>query len=83
MLTRYLHQVIQQVKYSVDPDGVVIACIPGEQWYYAQGESFEQARDHLLDVIEMIMIDKIKDKDTSALNLLKSSILHPHYLVDA
>jgi predicted RNase H-like HicB family nuclease len=60
MLTRYLHNMVRYITYTIDDDGMIIASIVDEQGYYAQGESHEEARDNLLDVMEMLMLDKIQ-----------------------
>jgi len=38
--------------YERDEDGVVIAKVPGASGFFAQGDTFEEARTKLQDVIE-------------------------------
>jgi len=43
---------LQQAEYERDENQVVIAQVPGASGFFAQGESFEEARENLRDVIE-------------------------------
>jgi len=51
-LLRYVDAALQLVEYDRDDDGVVLAIIPGASGFYAQGDTFEEARTNLRDVIE-------------------------------
>lgn len=51
-LSRYVHAALQQAEYQQDEDGVVIAEVPGASGFFAQGDTFEEARENLHDVIE-------------------------------
>ena len=39
-------------EYSRDENGVVITRVPGASGFFAQGDSFEEARENLRDAIE-------------------------------
>ncbi len=73
MLTDYIRAMIRHINYSIDADWIVIARIPDEQWYYAQWENHEEARDNLIDVIEMIMLDRINCGDEQAIADIKKA----------
>lgn len=51
-LLRYVEAALGLAEYVRDEDGVIIAEVPGGAGYFAQGESFEEARANLRDVIE-------------------------------
>jgi predicted RNase H-like HicB family nuclease len=51
-LSRYIEETLRRAEYHRDDDGVVIAKVPGAAGFFAQGDSFEEARDNLRDVIE-------------------------------
>ena len=51
-LRRYVDEALKQAQYEVDENGVVIAKVPGASGFFAQGETFEEARENLRDVIE-------------------------------
>jgi predicted RNase H-like HicB family nuclease len=38
--------------YARDEDGVIVAAVPGASGFYAQGDTFEEARANLRDVVE-------------------------------
>jgi predicted RNase H-like HicB family nuclease len=51
-LSRYVEKALKLAEYKFDENGVVIANVPGASGFYAQGDSFEEARENLKDVIE-------------------------------
>lgn len=51
-LSRYVEAALKQAEYERDEDSVVIGQIPGASGFFAQGDSFEEARENLRDVIE-------------------------------
>lgn len=51
-LLRYVDSALTLADYSSDEDGVVIAQVPDASGFFAQGETFEQARANLRDVVE-------------------------------
>lgn len=51
-LTRYIEEALKRAEYERDENGVVIATVPGASGFFAQGDSFEGARENLRDVIE-------------------------------
>jgi predicted RNase H-like HicB family nuclease len=51
-LLRYVEAALALADYARDEDGVVVAIVPGASGFFAQGETFEEARANLRDVIE-------------------------------
>ena len=51
-LLRYVDAALRQAEYHRDENGVVVAEVPNAAGFYAQGDSFEEARENLSDVIE-------------------------------
>ena len=51
-LSQYVQAAIQRVEYERDENGSVLAQVPGADGFYAQGETYEQARENLREVIE-------------------------------
>lgn len=51
-LRAYLLRALQLAQYTYDEDGVVVARVPDANGFYAQGESVEEARSELADVVE-------------------------------
>jgi len=51
-LLRYVEAALRQAEYERDENGVIIAQVPGASGFFAQGETFEDARLNLRDVIE-------------------------------
>jgi predicted RNase H-like HicB family nuclease len=52
VLSKYVEAALKKAEYSKDEDGIIIAKIPGASGYFAQGDTFEEARANLQDVIE-------------------------------
>jgi predicted RNase H-like HicB family nuclease len=48
----YIEAALRLAEYERDEDGVVIAEVSHAQGFYAQGNTFEEARENLRDVIE-------------------------------
>ena len=51
-LVRYVEEALKKAHYACDENGVVIARVPKASGFFAQGETFEEARENLRDVIE-------------------------------
>jgi predicted RNase H-like HicB family nuclease len=51
-VTEYAEKALRKAEYSRDENGVVIARVPGAAGFFAQGDSFEEARANLRDAIE-------------------------------
>jgi predicted RNase H-like HicB family nuclease len=51
-ISDYVEAALHLAEYERDEDGVVVASVPGASGFYAQGESHEEARTNLEDVIE-------------------------------
>ena len=73
MLTSYVSSMLKKVIYYKDEDGVIIAEIPDEEWYYTQGDTFEEARENMIDLIETLLIDKIQSQKTNFFDLVKET----------
>jgi predicted RNase H-like HicB family nuclease len=51
-LRDYLERALELAEYERDEDGVMVARVPNADGFYAQGNSVEEARSELADVIE-------------------------------
>ncbi|HIE50257.1 MAG TPA: type II toxin-antitoxin system HicB family antitoxin [Armatimonadetes bacterium] len=51
-LVEYVQQALHQARYESDENGMIIAYVPGCSGFFAQGETFEEARENLQDVME-------------------------------
>jgi predicted RNase H-like HicB family nuclease len=51
-LLRYVDAALALADYARDENGVVIAVVPEASGYFVQGDTFEEARANLRDVIE-------------------------------
>jgi len=51
-ITEYVEKALRKAEYYRDKNGVVIAKVPDASGFFAQGDNFEEARDHLREVIE-------------------------------
>ena len=51
-LLRYVSGALELAEYARDEDGVVVATVPDASGFFAQGDTFEEARANLRDVIE-------------------------------
>lgn len=51
-LSSYVEAALRRAEYERDEHGVVLAQVPGAAGFFAQGDTFEEAREHLRDVIE-------------------------------
>lgn len=51
-LSKYVEAALKKAEYEKDEDGVIIARVPKASGFFAQGDSFEEARANLQDVIE-------------------------------
>lgn len=52
MLSKYVEASLQKAEYQKDENNAVIAKVPGASGFFAQGNTFEEARANLQDVIE-------------------------------
>ncbi len=52
LLSEYIKQALKKAQYEKDENDVVIAKVPGCSGFFAQGDTFEEARTNLQDVIE-------------------------------
>jgi len=51
-LSHYIEKALRKAEFYRDENDVVIAKVPGISGFFAQGDSFEEARENLKDVIE-------------------------------
>jgi predicted RNase H-like HicB family nuclease len=51
-VSTYVEEALKRADYYRDENGVVIARVPAASGFFAQGETFEEARANLRDVIE-------------------------------
>jgi len=51
-ISDYTEKALRRAEYNRDENGVVVGRVPGAQGFYAQGDSFEEARTNLREVIE-------------------------------
>ena len=51
-LLRYVDAALALADYERDENGVVIAVVPNASGFFAQGDTFEEARANLRDVVE-------------------------------
>jgi predicted RNase H-like HicB family nuclease len=51
-LARYVEAALKKAEYFRDENGMVIARVPQASGFFAQGDTFEEARANLRDVIE-------------------------------
>ena len=51
-LSHYVEKALKLAEYKFDENGVVIVNVPKASGFFAQGDSFEEARENLKDVIE-------------------------------
>lgn len=51
-LREYVDAALAHAEYERDENGIVVAQVPGASGFFTQGESFEEARVNLRDVIE-------------------------------
>jgi predicted RNase H-like HicB family nuclease len=51
-LRRSIEAALTKAEYERDEDQMIIACVPDAPGFFAQGETFEEARENLRDVVE-------------------------------
>lgn len=52
VLSKYVEAALKRAVYEKDENNVIIATVPEASGFFAQGETFEEARENLQDVIE-------------------------------
>ncbi len=52
VLSKYVEAALRMAEYEKDENGAIVAKVPGASGFFAQGDSFEEARENLKDVIE-------------------------------
>ena len=63
MITEYCHKAIEKAEYRKREDGKWFAELPGFKGVWANGNSVEECRKELLDVLEEWLVLKLRDKD--------------------
>ena len=51
-LSDYVNAALKLTVYERDENGMIVASVPGASGFFAQGDTFEEARENLRDVIE-------------------------------
>ncbi|MCI0439364.1 MAG: type II toxin-antitoxin system HicB family antitoxin [Chloroflexi bacterium] len=51
-LSRYIEAALNLAEYERDEDGMIVAGVPGVSGFFTQGETYEEARANLEDVVE-------------------------------
>ena len=51
-LSRYIEASLKRAEYEQDENAMVLAKVPGASGFIAQGETYEEARANLQEVIE-------------------------------
>lgn len=51
-LLHYVESALAQAEYERDEDGIILAQVPGAAGFFAEGDTFEEARTNLRDAIE-------------------------------
>lgn len=64
MLVEYIQAAMGHAEYKKLEDGSWFTEIPGFEGVWANGETVEECRKELIEVLEEWIILKIKDKDT-------------------
>ena len=72
MFWKYIESILNQATYEKDDNWVIIAKVPWYAGYYTQGDTFEEARENLVDVIEIMMLDSIKSGELDLFQQVKS-----------
>jgi len=60
MFQKYIEYLLSKAIYEKDDNGYIIVRIPDKEWYYTQWESFEEARENMIDLIETFLLDDMK-----------------------
>ncbi len=76
MFTEYINHVFKKLKYETDDYGVIIAKIPWYDGYYSQWDTYEEARDNLVDAIQWIILLKLELWDKEMINELRKFTTH-------
>ncbi len=72
MFWKYIESILNQAVYEKDDNWVIIAKVPWYAGYYAQGDTFEEARENLVDVIEIMLLDSIKSGEIDLIQQVKN-----------
>ncbi|MCX6825054.1 MAG: type II toxin-antitoxin system HicB family antitoxin [candidate division SR1 bacterium] len=71
MFENYISYVFKNLKYEVDENGVIIAKAQGYDGYYSQGDTYEEARNNLMDAIQGIILLKLELGDKNMISELR------------
>ena len=63
MLSEYIQKALEKAEYKKLEDGTWFAEIPGFEGVWANGQTVEQCRTELLEVLEEWLLLKIRDND--------------------
>lgn len=65
MLDAYFEYIMPQVQYEKDADGVIFAYVEDYPEYITEWDTFEEARENMMEVIEDIVKYKFQIWDTA------------------
>ena len=51
-LSRYVEASLNQAEYETDENGAIVGSVPGASGFFAEGQTHEEARSNLQEVIE-------------------------------
>ncbi len=71
MFENYINHLFKKLKYEVDEDGIIIAKVVWYDWYYSQWDTYEEARDNLVEAIQWIILLKLELWDKEMIKELK------------
>lgn len=60
MFDTYIAHVFKNLHYTKDENGIIIAKVPWYDWYYSQWDTYEEARENLVDAIQWIILLKLE-----------------------
>jgi predicted RNase H-like HicB family nuclease len=63
MLSSFINAALKRAKYETLENGVIYAEVPELQGVWAEGETVEECRNELVEVIEGWLFLKLKDGD--------------------
>lgn len=67
MLFAYINYLIQKAVYEKDESGYIVAEVPWYQGFFSQWETYEKARENLIDAIQGVIFIKMKQQDKEIL----------------
>ena len=59
-LLQYIEAALKVAEYEKDESGGIVVSVPGTSGFFAQGETHEDARENLKEVIENVVILRLQ-----------------------